>query len=153
MGNKTRDKYNKWINYGISKAANIWFTRELQERYDNELIAVAVHPGAIQTGLGKHMSSTEMIMLLIMIFANERLTTRHYKTIDQGAACTLRAVSMTDNDIKKGHYYENCRSGDDNKWTSKVVKEDRDKYDGTIAKQLWQLSETLIKEKGFALDE
>merc|ERR1719192_810656 len=51
----TKEKYEKWVNYGLSKCSNILFARELQRKYgDQGIIAVSVHPGVIgATGLSE----------------------------------------------------------------------------------------------------
>ncbi len=46
--------YNKWIAYGQSKTANILFSVELAQRLGSKgLKAFALHPGAIQTNIGR----------------------------------------------------------------------------------------------------
>jgi NAD(P)-dependent dehydrogenase (short-subunit alcohol dehydrogenase family) len=50
------EKYSPWTQYGVSKAANLLFTYELNNRLKNSeenknIIAVAVHPGYTATNL------------------------------------------------------------------------------------------------------
>ncbi len=46
--------YNKWVAYGQSKTANILFSVELAQRLGSKgLKAFALHPGAIQTNIGR----------------------------------------------------------------------------------------------------
>ncbi len=59
LGNNLEDgKYSGWGAYGLSKAANVLFTEELQHRIDAAGLrgsAVALHPGAVQTDLGRYI--------------------------------------------------------------------------------------------------
>ena len=51
-------KYSAWGAYGLSKAANVLFTKELQQRLAAKGIkgsAVALHPGAVQTDLARYI--------------------------------------------------------------------------------------------------
>lgn len=49
--------YTPWGNYGISKAANVLFTKELQDRFVEAGLhasAVCLHPGVVNTELGRY---------------------------------------------------------------------------------------------------
>ena len=49
--------YTQFVAYGRSKTANILFAVEFDRRHKAEGIrATAVHPGGIQTELGRHMT-------------------------------------------------------------------------------------------------
>jgi retinol dehydrogenase-14 len=51
-------RYGGWQAYGLSKAANVLFTLELQRRLEAAGLrgsAVALHPGAVQTDLGRYI--------------------------------------------------------------------------------------------------
>ena len=64
------------------------------------------------------------------------------KSIPQGAATTVRCVSLNENEIIQGGYYFNCQDG------SKTLRGPaiKDK-DGKLAEKLWQLSEQLIESR------
>ena len=50
--------YSQWGSYGLSKAANILFVKELQRRLDENGVkgaAVALHPGVVQTELPRYL--------------------------------------------------------------------------------------------------
>ena len=52
-----RTEYHPFVAYGRSKTANILFSVELDRRLRGRGIrATAVHPGVIQTELGRHMT-------------------------------------------------------------------------------------------------
>jgi NAD(P)-dependent dehydrogenase (short-subunit alcohol dehydrogenase family) len=51
-------KYSAWGAYGLSKATNVLFTEELQQRIEAKGLkgsAVALHPGAVQTDLPRYI--------------------------------------------------------------------------------------------------
>ena len=78
------------------------------------------------------------------------------KTVPQGAATTLRCVSMTDAEIQGGHYYVNCVSGNDAGKLQGAAKESLSKqYDDydrdSLEAKLWKLSEILVTERGFKM--
>ena len=53
--------YDKWKSYGQSKTANILFARELSKRYASKrLTAFSLHPGGIQTNLGRDVKEHEL---------------------------------------------------------------------------------------------
>merc|ERR1711871_608757 len=57
-GTLDEDKYSAWGSYGLSKAANVLFTQELQKRFDQAGIkgsAVSCHPGGVQTALARYI--------------------------------------------------------------------------------------------------
>lgn len=54
------DAYSGWGAYGLSKAANVLFTQELQRRLDEAGLhgsAVCLHPGAVQTDLARYITN------------------------------------------------------------------------------------------------
>jgi len=56
--NKAYGTYSAWGTYGVSKAANVLFTLELEERLRRAGLpgsAVTLHPGAVQTDLGRYI--------------------------------------------------------------------------------------------------
>ena len=58
-------EYEKWSAYGQSKTANVLFSRGLEDRYGAKGIhAYAVHPGGIQTNLGRHMTEDDRAMMM-----------------------------------------------------------------------------------------
>ena len=154
MSDKSNE-YHPWINYGISKTCNILFARELQKRYNNKLIAVSAHPGGVKTGLSRHINIQSGLYILTSFMMSPFRAIKNLKTIPQGSATTLRCVSLLDNQIKKGHYYFNCRSGRDEneiEGVSKIDLEIDGDKNGLLARKLWTLSEVLIKSKGHTLN-
>ena len=86
-----RRAYDPWIAYGHSKTANVLFSVGLEQRYAVLGIhAYAVHPGGIQTNLGRHM--TPEMMEALMARVTSRDTGFQWKTIPQGAATSCWAA-------------------------------------------------------------
>eukprot|EP01084_Bolivina_argentea_P280305 479345_1 len=154
-----KEDYASWINYGISKTSNILFSRELQRRYGKDgVIAVSLMPGAIMgTELSRNVKFNGMSTVVLMLnMFNIKFIFDNMKSVSEGAATTLRCVSMNDDEIKGGHYYHNCRSGRDFGKLEGAAKmslsmEYSDYEKESIEGRLWTLSEQLIVQKGFKL--
>jgi len=104
--------YTEFGAYGRSKTANILFAVEFDRRHKNEGVrATAVHPGGIQTELGRHMTP-ELIeqMMKSISEANQAagLPAFKWKTIPQGAATTVWSGFVASADDVGGKYCEDC---------------------------------------------
>lgn len=131
--NWEKRKYKSWRAYGDSKIANLYFTKELAKRInDNNIKVTAAHPGWTATDLQRHSG---LFSFLNNFFAMNQ---------EQGALPTLRAA--IDDSANSGDYY-----GPDGwqEWRGYPVKVDMTKLakDDTIAKKLWQVSEELTNIK------
>ena len=139
--NFTEREYDPWTSYGQSKTANILFTVGLEERFaTKDIHAYAVHPGGIQTNLGRHMTE-EMVADLM-----ERVTTSDtsfaWKTIPQGAATSCWAATAPELEGKGGLYCEDCHVAKiDDESASGGVRSYA--LDPVAAERLWTLSEQL----------
>jgi NAD(P)-dependent dehydrogenase (short-subunit alcohol dehydrogenase family) len=131
--------YDPWASYGQSKTANILFTVGLEARFAVLGIhAYAVHPGGIQTNLGRHMTP-EMMEALI-----KRVTTSDsgfaWKTIPQGAATSCWAATAPELEGKGGVYCEDCHVAEvDDESTTGGVRSYA--LNSSYADRLWALSE------------
>ena len=133
--------YDPLQAYGQSKTANIWFTLELARRWaDRGVTSFAVHPGGIQTELGRNLEPE-----LAKRF--EQLIEDHpdlWKTVPQGAATSCWAATSPDLDGKTGLYLEDCHisePGGEDMLNGGYVPH---AYDADGAKQLWKLSNDLL---------
>src|SRR5579863_4561963 len=112
--NFERTPYDPFLAYGRSKTANILFAVAFDQRHRARGIrAAAVHPGVIQTELGRHMDPAHMqgmIEQLTKQLANEGKTFE-WKTIPQGAATSVWAGVVAPADEIGGRYCENCHVG------------------------------------------
>ncbi|PHR15790.1 MAG: short-chain dehydrogenase [Sphingopyxis sp.] len=141
---ETRD-YDKWLAYGQAKTANIMFTVGLEKRLAGKGVhALAVHPGGIQTNLGRHLSEDDAAMLVKRI--EERSGGKFtFKTVEQGAATTCYAATAPELAGRGGVYLEDCHVADVND----------DDPSGSVrsyavdpgnAEKLWTLSETTVDQ-------
>lgn len=148
--NFDRMPYDPWVAYGRSKTANILFAVEFDRRHrDRGIRAAAVHPGGIQTELGRHMKEGEMDALVASInetHAAAGLPPFALKTVPQGAATTVWAAAVADGDMVGGVYCEDCH-------VAKIEKGEglRDgvrpyALDPHRAKALWAKSEEMVGE-------
>jgi NAD(P)-dependent dehydrogenase (short-subunit alcohol dehydrogenase family) len=139
--NFTEREYDPWISYGNSKTANILFSVGLEARLAGRGIhAYAVHPGGIQTNLGRHM--TEEMIATLMARVTTKDTGFAWKTIPQGAATSCWAATAPELEGTGGVYCEDCHVAevDDVSSTGGVRSY---AIDPTTAERLWTLSEQL----------
>ncbi|TNE62485.1 MAG: SDR family NAD(P)-dependent oxidoreductase [Alphaproteobacteria bacterium] len=105
-------QYEPFIAYGRSKTANILFAVEFDRRHrDRGVRAVAVHPGGIQTELGRHLDRTFLEQMVNQMNAANAAAGRppfSWKTIPQGAATTVWAGVRAHADDVGGTYCEDC---------------------------------------------
>jgi NAD(P)-dependent dehydrogenase (short-subunit alcohol dehydrogenase family) len=103
--NMRQTPYRKFRAYGASKTANVLFAVALDGRYrDQGVRAFAVHPGGIQTELGRHLTSADRAKLHSGAAANAS----SWKTVAQGAATSVWAAVSPDLDGLGGLYLEDC---------------------------------------------
>lgn len=134
-----RRPYDPWTAYGQSKTANVLFTVGLEARYAVLGIhAYAVHPGGIETNLGRHMTPEMREGLMKRVTSSDGGF--QWKTIPQGAATTCWAATAPELEGKGGVYCEDCHvaSVDDESSTAGVRSY---ALNPSHADQLWKLSE------------
>ena len=146
-----RTAYDPWVAYGRSKTANILFAVEFDRRHrDRGVRATAVHPGAINTELGRYMTPESVEALMASIKQAETTAGEgafSYKSVPQGAATSVWAAIVADPDIVGGKYCLDCHVADvsDRDGLDDGVRSYA--LDGERAKALWALSETLVSER------
>jgi NAD(P)-dependent dehydrogenase (short-subunit alcohol dehydrogenase family) len=100
-----RTPYDEWVAYGRSKTANILFAVELDRRgRDRGVRATAIHPGAILTELGRHMTE-ESTKALLAARGDRKMT---FKSVPEGAATSVWAAAVADAADIGGRYCEDC---------------------------------------------
>ena len=113
--NFERTPYEPFVGYGRSKTANILFAVEFDRRHRSRGVrATAVHPGGIQTELGRHLDPgwiPGMIDQMNRDLAAEGKPPFQFKTIPQGAATSVWAGVVAAADEVGGRYCENCHVG------------------------------------------
>lgn len=140
-----RDEYNKFVAYGQAKTANILFSVGLDKRYqDRGLRSYAVHPGVIQTELGRHMDGDDVKALMEMRPQSEPMK---LKPIEAGAATTVWAAVSPDLEGQGGVYCENCGVADVIDTPKESLGVCAYALDEKAADRLWGLSEEWSGEK------
>ncbi|MBD2840745.1 SDR family NAD(P)-dependent oxidoreductase [Erythrobacter rubeus] len=136
--------YDPWVAYGQSKTANILFTVGLEQRFAGGGVhAYAVHPGGIQTNLGRHMTEAQSAALIERVSKSD--PDFAWKTIPQGAATQCWAATAEKLEGTGGVYCEDCHVAEisDQSPKSGVRSYALDKSN---ADKLWSLSEELVGE-------
>jgi NAD(P)-dependent dehydrogenase (short-subunit alcohol dehydrogenase family) len=91
--NFERTPYDPFVAYGRSKTANILFAVAFDQRHRARGVrATAVHPGAIETELGRHLDPNRVQTIIEQInkqLAAEGKPAFRYKTIPEGAATSV----------------------------------------------------------------
>lgn len=149
-----RTPYDPFVGYGRSKTANILFAVAFDERHRARGVrATAVHPGGIQTELGRHIGKgaiEAMVSQMNRDLAAEGKPPFRFKTIPQGAATSVWAGFVAPADAVGGRYCENCHVGsivaDDA--TISAISEGVRGYalDPVHAEALWAKSEAMVGE-------
>jgi NAD(P)-dependent dehydrogenase (short-subunit alcohol dehydrogenase family) len=152
--NFERTPYEPFVAYGRSKTANILFAVAFDKRHRGRGVrAAAVHPGGIQTELGRYSDPSRIQKLVEQI--NQQLAAEgkgpfQWKTVPQGAATSVWAGVVASADEVGGQYCENCHVGkivpDDAPIS--VISEGVRAYalDAKNAEALWKKSEELVGE-------
>ncbi|MFF4232034.1 SDR family NAD(P)-dependent oxidoreductase [Streptomyces sp. NPDC001820] len=99
--------YDKWQAYGQAKTANALFALHLDTLgREAGVRAFSLHPGAILTQLGRHMSQEELAELKSTIAVSS--TDTGLKTPEQGAATQVWAATSPQLEGMGGVYCEDC---------------------------------------------
>jgi NAD(P)-dependent dehydrogenase (short-subunit alcohol dehydrogenase family) len=152
--NFERTPYEQFLAYGRSKTANILFAVAFDERgRERGIRASAVHPGGIQTELGRHLGQGQvqsMIEQMNKQLAAEGKAPFQWKTIPQGAATSVWAGVVAPADEVGGQYCENCHVGHlvaDDVMISAISEGVRGyALNSTNAAALWKKSEEMVGE-------
>lgn len=134
-----RRPYDKWLSYGQAKTANVLFAVGLERRLGASGIhALAVHPGAIVTELGRHLQQEDLV------FLQARSRGMQFKSVEQGAATSVFAATAPELAGRGGLYLEDCHVAaiDDAPDALEGVKSYA--LDPEDAERLWELSERLV---------
>jgi NAD(P)-dependent dehydrogenase (short-subunit alcohol dehydrogenase family) len=142
--------YAEFIAYGRSKTANILFAVEFDRRHrERGVRATAVHPGAIQTELGRHMTPEITQQLITSMTASQPAGAPPFKwkTIPQGAATSVWAGVIAAAEIVGGRYCEDCHLAE--MAQAAGVRGGVHSYalDAERAKALWAKSEEMVSER------
>lgn len=145
--------YEPMVAYGRSKTANILFAVEFDRRHkDRGVRATALHPGGIQTELGRHIGQETLEQVLARInaeLAEQGQPPFQWKTIPQGAATSVWAGFVAPAGEVGARYCENCHVSQVTDGIINPVSEGVRSYalDPENAKALWAKSEEMVGER------
>jgi NAD(P)-dependent dehydrogenase (short-subunit alcohol dehydrogenase family) len=148
--NFERSPYAEFIAYGRSKTANVLFAVEFDRRHRARGVrATAVHPGAIQTELGRYMTPEVLDKLVAEINASQPKGAAPFswKSIPQGAATSVWAACIADADAIGGRYCEDCHVAEIASVPGVRAGVQPYALDPEHAQALWQKSEEWVGER------
>jgi NAD(P)-dependent dehydrogenase (short-subunit alcohol dehydrogenase family) len=148
--NFEHSQYAEFVAYGRSKTANVLFAVEFDRRHKARGVrATAVHPGAIETELGRHMTAEVRDNLIANINASQPKGAPPFswKSIPQGAATSVWAACVADAEAVGGRYCEDCHVAEI--VSTPGIRGGVQPYalDPKRAQALWQKSEQLVGER------
>jgi NAD(P)-dependent dehydrogenase (short-subunit alcohol dehydrogenase family) len=122
--------YDPMKMYGQSKLANGLFAFELARRLaDSKATANAVHPGIINTNLGRHFPKWQLFMADLIGWT-------FMKSVEAGAATSCYVAASPVIAGVSGYYFSDCNAQDP----------DPRMKDPVLAEKLWTVSEDLVGE-------
>jgi NAD(P)-dependent dehydrogenase (short-subunit alcohol dehydrogenase family) len=136
-----RRPYDKWASYGQAKTANCLFALELDRRFAARGVrSFSLHPGAIVTELGRHMSEQDRAELMSRAPAGGFV----WKTVPCGAATSVWAATAPELDGRGGLYLEDCRVAGPRTSDTAEVGYAPWALDAQAARRLWDVSEQTL---------
>lgn len=141
-----RTPYHPFVAYGRSKTANVLYAVALDRRLKARGVrATAVHPGVIQTELGRHL--TPELMQQLAPPPGSALPPMVFKTIPQGAATSVWSAVVASGDAVGGRYCEDCHVAE--RASDPTVRGGVHPYalDPARAEALWAKSEEMVGER------
>lgn len=132
--------YQKWQAYGQAKTSNILFSRSLANRYGHKgLTAFSLHPGAIETPLGKYVDYDVEVPAMVDYLGNPIVLPTGvpvFKTLQEGTSTHIVAAFDPSIKSQNGSFLQDAHV--DNESVREWAKNDKD------AAKLWKLSEDLV---------
>ena len=124
------EAYTNYVAYGLSKIANIAYTKELHMRYNaNNVTSYSLHPGVVETDIQRHLfeeypalrTISKILRPMIKIFM---------KNSKEGAQTTVCCAVEEGLEKFSGEYFSDCE----------VTTTTKDAQDDSFAKKLWDFS-------------
>jgi NAD(P)-dependent dehydrogenase (short-subunit alcohol dehydrogenase family) len=142
--NFERSSYSPWQAYGRAKSANVLFAVELDRRLAARGVrANAIHPGVIQTELGRYLTSESIQEMMSRFRSGAPIA---FKDVAHGAATQVWAAVSPELDGIGGRYLEDVRLGLPTRGDADASGYAAHAVDPEIAERLWTLSEKLVRE-------
>jgi len=134
---KNGEDYTPMRSYARSKLANLLFTYELQRQFEKngiDSIAVAAHPGASKTNLGRHLEDKWWYNLAFWLMK--------WLIQDQAQGALPQIRASVDPDVIGGEYYGPSGLGE-MKGAPVTVKSNQASHNQEDARKLWEISEQI----------
>ena len=148
--NFERTPYTEFGAYGRSKTANVLFAVEFDRRHKPDGVrAAAVHPGGIQTELGRYMTPDVIQGMIDQINATQPAGASQFswKTIPQGAATSVWVGVVAPAELVGGRYCEDCHVAEIVEGSDIRAGVRAYALDPEHAKALWAKSEEMVGER------
>ncbi|MDN5914228.1 MAG: SDR family NAD(P)-dependent oxidoreductase [Pseudonocardia sp.] len=143
-------RYDRSVAYARSKSANVLFAVEAARRWADDGISVnALTPGAIRTGLQRHISDADLARLRVRAGAGAPHGTPQWKTPEQGAATSVLLAASPLVSGVTGRYFEDVNEaapaepGLHRGVAAHAVDPD-------TAARLWELSERAVRDDAWS---
>ena len=134
--------YDPWLSYGRSKSANVHFAAELARRFGDQILSVSVHPGAIPTNLGRHMTKEMLEGMRARAKASSPSGQGlQMKSLESGAATQVWAATAPEIAENNGKYLADCSVAEPG--TGEIGYAPHI-YNPATEAALWELSERLV---------
>jgi len=140
--------YDPWTAYGRAKTSNALFAVALDARLrDRGVRAAAVHPGGIQTELGRHLTPETLKLMMDRLRSQGQGGQQfEFKSVPQGAATSVWAAVVADADEIGGRYCEDCDVAEQVTASDAAVGVRPYAQDPARAEALWAKSEEMVGE-------
>jgi NAD(P)-dependent dehydrogenase (short-subunit alcohol dehydrogenase family) len=144
-------EYQPFTGYGRSKTANILYAVALDNRLKGRGIrATSIHPGGIQTELGRHMTPELVEQMMARINRDAKpgqAPAFRFKSVPQGSATSVWAGFVGAADAVGGHYCEDCHVCEVNDDANSRVGVRSYALNLDRANALWRKSEEMVGER------
>ena len=146
--NFERTEYQPFLGYGRSKTANILYAVALDNKLKARGIrATSLHPGGIQTELGRHMTPELVAQIQARIAASKQAASFRFKSVPEGAATQVWAAVVAPADAVGGRYCEDCHVCEVNDDTGSRAGVRSYALNPSTAEALWRKSEEMVGER------
>jgi NAD(P)-dependent dehydrogenase (short-subunit alcohol dehydrogenase family) len=145
--NFERTEYQPFTSYGRSKTANILYAVALDDRLKARGIrATSLHPGGIQTELGRHLTP-ELIAQMRAGWSAQAQGAFRFKSVPQGSATSVWAAFVAPAEAVGAQYCEDCHVCEINDDATSRAGVRSYALDHAHANDLWKKSEEMVGER------
>ena len=124
------EKYSGSVGYGITKLANVVYTKELHRRYATDHVtSYSLHPGAVMTEVGRSLFEQYPFLETLATIMDPVLRL-FFKNSKEGAQTTICCAVQEGLEKFSGEYFTDCQ----------VTKTTADGRNVSFGKRLWEFS-------------